>query len=157
MRRLVHTFRLRFNGAMKTAPLRPFPLLPTPLLWASVVLLILIACAIVPERPAHAQTPASPGIGATGKICFLLRNRSPVMMNGRVVLQSRERFTFRLERNQQVESCLVGTTYGGNRISLVLLNYIGVPLFTCYSTTSHAIDLNARRQESGWHYTADCR
>lgn len=111
------------------------------------------------DSPAHAQAsaPASPGIGATGKICFLLRNRSPVMMSGRVLLQSRERFTFRLERNQQVESCLVGTTYGGNRISLVLLNFIGVPLFTCYTTTSHAIDLNARRREEGWHYTADCR
>ena len=129
----------------------------TLLLPAALAMLTLLASAMAPERPAHAQTPASPGIGATGKICFLLRNRSPAMMTGRVVLQSRERFTFRLERNQQVESCLVGTTYGGNRISLVLLNFIGLPLFTCYTTTSHAIDLNARRQEEGWRYTADCR
>ena len=138
-------------AGMKTAPL----------------ILSALALLLLASLPAEtrAQTPAapgaspgaSPGIGATGKICFLLRNRSPVMMTGRVLLQSRERFTFRLERNQQVESCLVGTTYGGNRISLVLLNYIGVPLFTCYTTTSHAIDINARRQESGWHYTADCR
>jgi hypothetical protein len=131
-------------AGMKTAPL---------ILGA---LALLLAASLPAET--QAQTPGtSPGIGATGKICFLLRNRSPVMMTGRVLLQSRERFTFRLERNQQVESCLVGTTYGGNRVSLVLLNYIGVPLFTCYTTTGHAIDINARRQESGWHYTADCR
>lgn len=109
------------------------------------------------EQPAQAQNPASPGIGATGKICFLLRNRSPVTLYGRVVLQSRERFTFRLERNRQVESCLVGTTYGGNRISLVLVNFLGLPLFNCYTTTSHAIDINARQQEEGWRYTANCR
>lgn len=133
------------------------PPLPT---WAALVgltLLTLLTLAMIPDRLAHAQAAVSPGIGATGKICFLLRNRSSVMMNGRVLLQSRERFTFRLERNQQVESCLVGTTYGGDRISLVLLNYLGLPLFTCYTTTWHPIDLNARRQDEGWLYTADCR
>lgn len=119
--------------------------------------LFLLSLLLASDRPAWAQTPASPGIGATGKICFLLRNRSPLTIYGRVVLQSRERFTFRLERNRQVESCLVGTTYGGNRISLVLVNFLGLPLFSCYTTTSHAIDINARRQEEGWQYTADCR
>ncbi|EKE75086.1 hypothetical protein [Oceanibaculum indicum] len=122
------------------------------------VFLALVVLALAAfDRPVQAQTPASPGIGATGKICFLLRNRSPVTLYGRVVLQSRERFTFRLERNRQVESCLVGTTYGGNRISLVLVNFLGLPLFSCYTTTSHAIDINARQQEEGWRYTADCR
>lgn len=134
-------------AGMKTAPL----------ILSALALLLLASLPAETRAQTPASPGASPGIGATGKICFLLRNRSPVMMTGRVLLQSRERFTFRLERNQQVESCLVGTTYGGNRISLVLLNYIGVPLFTCYTTTSHAIDINARRQESGWHYTADCR
>lgn len=130
---------------------------PPLLIWAALAGLTLLTLAMIPGRLAHAQAAISPGIGATGKICFLLRNRSSVMMNGRVLLQSRERFTFRLERNQQVESCLVGTTYGGDRISLVLLNYLGLPLFTCYTTTWHPIDLNARRQDEGWLYTADCR
>lgn len=107
--------------------------------------------------PGAVQAQQDPGIGQTGKICFLLRNRSPVTLYGRVLLQSRERFTFRLERNRQVESCLVGTTYGGDRISLVLVNYLGLPLQTCYTTTWHPIDINARRQEEGWAYTADCR
>ena len=118
---------------------------------------LLLAALVFAISEAHAQTPQSPGIGATGKICFQLRNRSSQTLYGRVQLQSRERFTFRLDRNQQVESCLVGTTYGGDRISLVLINYLGLPLHTCYTTTWHPIDLNARRQSEGWIYMADCR
>ncbi len=131
-------------------PLPFLPLLPT----LGLLLLVLLA---QPARAQHASPP--PGVGGTGQVCFLLVNRSPVEIYGRVILKSRERYVFRLERGKRVEDCLIGTAYGGNRVSLVLVNYLGMPLFSCYTTVTSAIELYAKRlgNDEGWAYSATCR
>ncbi|MBI1778719.1 MAG: hypothetical protein HYR63_25535 [Proteobacteria bacterium] len=89
--------------------------------------------------------------------CFLVRNVSQVMLFGRVVTQSRERYTFRLGKGESTRGCLAGVLFKGDRVQLVIVSLVTVPLFECYTTIDQPIQLYARRKQEGWDYSADCR
>ena len=127
--------------------------------------LAVIAALLLPlltwSGPAQAQNPPvtmtpPPGVGETGRVCFRLVNKSSVQLYGRLRMKSREQYTFRIDSRDILEDCFVGTTYGGNRISLVISNFLGIPLFNCWTTTFHNIELSAFRKGDAWIYTAIC-
>ncbi len=89
--------------------------------------------------------------------CFLIRNVSPVMLFGRVVMQSRQRYTFRLGKGESVRGCLAGDLFKGDKVQLVLVSLVTVPIFECYTQIDQPIQLYARRKQDGWNYSADCR
>jgi len=128
---------------------------------AMIALLLLPLLGMIPA-PVSAQNPPEtlsppPGVGETGRVCFRLVNKSSIQMYGRLRMRSREQYTFRIDPRDFVEDCFVGTTYGGNRVSLVISNFLGIPLFNCWTTTFHNIELNAFRRGDSWIYTAVCR
>ena len=100
---------------------------------------------------------APPGAGQTGEVCVLVRNRAPFTITGRVQLKTRERTSFRLARNGRTKICLVGTLFGGDTVSLVLTNFMTLPLFSCYVRFDQSIDVYARpHPDGGWLYNAPC-
>lgn len=102
-----------------------------------------------------AKPPA--GTGQTGDLCVLVRNRAPFTITGRVQLKTRERTSFRLSRNDRTRICLSGTLYGGDTVSLVLTNFMTMPLFSCYVRFDQSIDIYARpHPDGGWLYQAPC-
>jgi len=98
-----------------------------------------------------------PGEGQTGEVCVLVRNRTPFTITGRVQLKTRERTGFRLARNGRTKICLVGTLYGQDTVSLVVTNFMTMPLFSCYVRFDQSIDIYARpHPDGGWLYSAPC-
>ncbi|HEY9568982.1 MAG TPA: hypothetical protein VIR38_12890, partial [Thalassobaculum sp.] len=107
------------------------------------------------ENLREVKPPAGPQY--TGEICPVVRNRAPFTITGRILMQSRERVTFRLARNETRRLCLSGTTYGNGTVSLVLTNFVTIPLFSCYTTTDQAIEVFAYERGDRWVYEATCR
>ena len=106
---------------------------------------------------AGAEFPASAQIGpATRGACFLVRNTAPFALAGRVVMKSRERYTFVLEKGQSRRACLEGEMYPNDKVELVITVF-AIPLFVCYTKVDQPIQLYATRQEEGYKYHADCR
>jgi hypothetical protein len=102
--------------------------------------------------------PAAAQIGpATRGACFLVRNMAPFQLTGRVVMKSRERYSFRLEKGQSRRACLEGEMLPGDKVELVITNFATIPLFVCYTQVDQPIQLYAVRQAEGWKYHADCR
>lgn len=102
--------------------------------------------------------PAAAQIGpATRGACFLVRNMAPFQLTGRVVMKSRERYSFRLEKGQSRRACLEGEMHPGDKVELVITNFATIPLFVCYTQVDQPIQLYAVRQAEGWKYHADCR
>jgi hypothetical protein len=119
---------------------------------ASRLSLALVLVCIAWAGPAAAQIGPGPP-----QSCFLVRNVSPVTLFGRVVMQSRERYTFRLAKGESTRGCLAGALFPGNKVQLVLVSLVTVPLFDCYTQIDRPIQLYARRKQDGWDYSADCR
>ena len=119
---------------------------------ALITVLVLLSALLGWMAPAAAQIgPGKP------QSCFLIRNVSPVMLFGRVVMQSRERYTFRLSKGETVRGCLAGELFPGNKVQLVIVSLVTVPLFQCYTQIDQPIRLFARQKQDGWDYSADCR
>ena len=93
----------------------------------------------------------------TGDLCVLIRNRAPFTVTGRVIMKSRERATFRISRNKTEKVCLDGTTYGNYTVSLVLTNFLTIPLFSCYTMVDQPVEIFAYKRGDGWRYNASCR
>lgn len=101
--------------------------------------------------------PAEAQIGpATRGACFLVRNMAPFGLSGRVVMKSRERYTFVLQKGQSRRACLEGEMHPGDKVELVITVF-AIPLFVCYTKVDQPIQLYAVRQEEGYKYYADCR
>lgn len=101
--------------------------------------------------------PASAQIGpATHGACFLVRNMAPFSLAGRVVMKSRERYTFVLQKGQSRRACLEGEMHPGDKVELVITVF-AIPLFVCYTQVDQPIELYAARQEEGYKYYANCR
>src|SRR3546814_12620418 len=81
------------------------------------------------ENLREVKPPAGPQY--TGEICPVVRNRAPLTLTGRILMQSRERVTFRLARNDTRRLCPSGTTYGNGPVSLVLPHSVPNPPFNC--------------------------
>lgn len=108
---------------------------------------------VVNRRDAKPPT----GQGQTGEVCVLVRNRTPFTITGRVQLKTRERTSFRIARNGRNKICLVGTLFGGDTVSLVVTNFMTLPLFSCYVRFDQSIDIYARpHPDGGWLYNAPC-
>ena len=104
-----------------------------------------------------AATPAEAQIGpATRGACFLVRNMAGFSLAGRVVMKSRERYTFVLQKGQSRRACLEGEMHPGDKVELVITVF-AIPLFVCYTKVDQPIQLYAARQEEGYKYYADCR
>ncbi len=97
-----------------------------------------------------------PGTGASGDFCTIIRNHAPFTITGRIQMKSRERVGFRLPREKSQKLCLSGELYGHDTVSLVLTNFLTVPLFSCYTQTIQPINIYASRQKEGWIYDATC-
>ncbi|MBL8690018.1 MAG: hypothetical protein JNL04_13000 [Rhodospirillaceae bacterium] len=101
--------------------------------------------------------PAEAQIGpATRGACFLVRNMAGFSLAGRVVMKSRERYTFVLQKGQSRRACLEGEMHPGDKVELVITVF-AIPLFVCYTKVDQPIQLYAVRQEEGYKYYADCR
>lgn len=101
--------------------------------------------------------PAEAQIGpATRGACFLVRNMAPFGLSGRVIMKSRERYTFVLQKGQSRRACLEGEMYPNDKVELAITVF-GMPLFVCYTQVDQPIQLYATRQEEGYKYYADCR
>jgi hypothetical protein len=101
--------------------------------------------------------PASAQIGpATHGACFLVRNMAPFSLAGRVVMKSRQRYTFVLQKGQSRRACLEGEMHPGDKVELVITVF-AIPLFVCYTQVDQPIHLYAARQTEGYKYYADCR
>ncbi|MBM3545359.1 MAG: hypothetical protein FJX54_00285 [Alphaproteobacteria bacterium] len=101
--------------------------------------------------------PASAQIGpATHGACFLVRNMAPFSLAGRVVMKSRQRYTFVLQKGQSRRACLEGEMHPGDKVELVITVF-AIPLFVCYTQVDQPIELYAARQEEGYKYYANCR
>ena len=98
-----------------------------------------------------------PGNGYSGEFCMELRNRAPFTITGRVQIKSRDRKTFRLSRNQSRQLCFNGMMYGNNTVSLVITNFMTLPLFSCYTMVYEPVVVRAYRHQDGWLYDASCR
>jgi len=130
-------------------------------LLAALALSLLAACDDPPQQPQRQENlrevkpPSGPEF--TGEVCTVVRNRAPFTITGRIVMKSRERATFRLSRNETGRYCLSGTTYGNYTVSLVITNFVTIPLFSCYTTTDQAIEVFAYQRGDSWLYNATCR
>ena len=101
--------------------------------------------------------PASAQIGpATRGACFLVRNMAPFGLSARVIMKSRQRYTFVLQKGQSRRACLEGEMYPGDKVELAITVF-GMPLFVCYTQVDQPIQLYAVRQTEGYKYSADCR
>ncbi|MSP49594.1 MAG: hypothetical protein EXQ95_09745 [Alphaproteobacteria bacterium] len=101
--------------------------------------------------------PAPAQIGpATRGACFLVRNMAPFALAGRVVMKSRQRYTFVLQKGQSRRACIEGEMHPGDKVELVITVF-AIPLFVCYTQVDQPIQLFAVRQEEGYKYYADCR
>ena len=87
----------------------------------------------------------------------MIRNRAPFTVTGRIELKDHKRATFRLARNQTTKLCLTGTTYGNYTVTLVVTNFVTMPIFSCYTTVNEAIEIFARPNGNGFTYSATCR
>lgn len=120
----------------------------------------LAACEDPPPDPRqklnYREAKPPKGSGITGDFCMVIRNRAPFSITGRVTLKTRERGSFRLSRNKSTRICLSGTLYGENTVSLVLTNFVTVPIFSCYTRPDQAIDIFAYKKGEGWLYNATC-
>ena len=118
----------------------------------------LAACEEEPPAIVNRRDAKPPGdIGQTGEACVLVRNRAPFTITGRVQLKTRERAGFRLARGARTRLCLAGTLYGGDTVSVVLTNFMTLPLFSCYVRFDQSIDVYARpHPDGGWLYNAPC-
>ena len=124
----------------------------------ALVLLLLAACEEAPPQVVNRREgKPPPGIGGSGDICVIVRNRAPFTITGRVQLKSRERASFRLSRNKSYKLCLSGQLYGADTVSFVLTNFLTLPLFSCYTRHDRSIDVYARRNGDGWLYNATCQ
>ena len=104
-----------------------------------------------------AAFPAEAQIGpATRGACFLVRNMAPFGLSGRVIMKSRQRYTFVLQKGQSRRACLEGEMYPNDKVELAITVF-GMPLFVCYTKVDQPIQLYAVRQEEGYKYYADCR
>ena len=113
------------------------------------LVLLLAVCA--------AAAPASAQIGpATHGACFLIRNMAPFGLSGRVVMKSRQRYTFVLQKGQSRRACLEGEMHPGDKVELVITVF-AIPLFVCYTQVDQPIQLFAARQAEGYKYYANCR
>ena len=114
-------------------------------------LLVAVALLLFTALPAAAQIgPATRGAG------FLIRNMAGFSLSGRVVMKSRERYTFVLQKGQSRRACLEGEMYPGDKVELVITVF-AIPLFVCFTKVDQPIQLFAVRQEEGYKYYADCR
>ena len=106
---------------------------------------------------AMAAFPAAAQIGpATRGACFLIRNMANFSLSGRVVMKSRQRYTFVLQKGQSRRACLEGEMHPGDKVELVITVF-AIPLFVCFTKVDQPIQLFAVRQEEGYKYYADCR
>ena len=118
----------------------------------------LAACEEEPPTVVNRRDATPPsGIGQTGEVCILVRNRAPFTITGRVQLKTRERAGFRLARGERTQLCLAGTLYGADTVSFVLTNFMTLPLFSCYVRFDQSIDVYASpHPDGGWLYNAPC-
>ena len=119
--------------------------------------LLLAACE--EEEPPimnHREGKPPPGVGSSGTVCVIVRNRAPFTITGRVQLKTRERATFRLSRNRSQKLCMTGQLFGGNTVSFILTSFITIPIFSCYTRHDRSIDVYAKRRGDGWLYSATC-
>lgn len=120
----------------------------------------LAACEEQPAAPAPQNQRAGlppKGPEFTGDLCAVVRNRAPFTITGRIELKGGERATFRLARNKTTRLCLSGTTFGNYTVSLVVTNFVTMPIFSCYTTVDEAIEIFARPNGEGFTYSATCR
>ncbi|MBL6600775.1 MAG: hypothetical protein ISP41_17955 [Alphaproteobacteria bacterium] len=119
--------------------------------------LLLAACEEEPpEIVNHREGKPPPGVGGSGDVCVLVRNRAPFTITGRVQLKSRERATFRLGRNKAQKLCMTGQLFGGDTVSFILTSFVTIPIFSCYTRHDQSIDVYAKRRGEGWLYSATC-
>jgi len=119
--------------------------------------LLLAACEEEPpEIVNHREAKPPPGVGGSGDVCVLVRNRAPFTITGRVQLKSRERATFRLARNRAQKLCMTGQLFGGDTVSFIITSFVTIPIFSCYSRHDQSIDVYAKRRGEGWLYSATC-
>lgn len=98
-----------------------------------------------------------PGEGGSGTACLVIRNRAPFTITGRVVLKSRGRASFRIARNRAEKICVAGTLYGNNTVSFIITSFVTIPIFSCFTTIEHALDVVAYKNQDGWIYNASCQ
>lgn len=112
-----------------------------------------------PAAPAPNQRAGLPPKGPEyeGDLCAVIRNRAPFTVTGRIELKDHKRATFRLARNKTAKLCLNGTTFGNYTVTLVVTNFVTMPLFSCYTTVDEAIEIFARPNGDGFTYSATCR
>jgi hypothetical protein len=101
--------------------------------------------------------PALPQIGPGPVSCFIVRNMASFEMTGRIVLKSRERWTFKLKKGEARRGCLEGELHRDNKVELVITNFLTMPMFTCYTQIDQPIQVFAHRKDEGWNYSANCR
>ncbi|MDA0340420.1 MAG: hypothetical protein O3B74_02345 [Proteobacteria bacterium] len=104
----------------------------------------------------HREGKPPPGVGGSGTVCVIVRNRAPFTITGRVQLKSRERVTFRLARNKSQKLCVAGQLFGNDTVSFILTSFVTLPIFSCYTRHDQSIDVYARRNGDGWIYSATC-
>ena len=122
-------------------------------------LLVLLLAACEEEPPEvvnHREAKPPPGVGGTGDVCVIVRNRAPFTITGRVQLKTRERATFRLGRNKSQKLCLSGQLFGGDTVSFIITSFVTIPIFSCYMRHDQAVDVYAKKQGEGWLYSATC-
>ena len=120
----------------------------------------LAACEEEPTTPAPQNQRAGlppKGPEYSGDLCAVVRNRAPFTVTGRIELKDNQRATFRLARNQTTKLCLTGTTFGNYTVTLVVTNFVTMPIFSCYTTVEEAIEIFARPNGDGFTYSATCR
>src|SRR3546814_17446327 len=74
------------------------------------------------ENLREVKPPAGPQY--TGEICPVVRNRAPFTITGRILMQSRERVTFRLPPTDTRRLCPSGTPSRNRPASPVLTNFL---------------------------------
>ena len=125
-----------------------------------VLFLGLAACEEEPTAPAPQNQRAGlppKGPEYSGDLCAVVRNRAPFTVTGRIELKNNNRATFRLARNKTTRLCLNGTTFGNYTVTLVVTNFVTMPIFSCYTTVDEAIEIFARPNGDGFTYSATCR
>lgn len=118
-----------------------------------VSLLLLVLTTFIAFWATAAEAQIGP---ATRGACFLVRNTAPFALAGRVVMKSRERYTFVLQKGQSRRACLEGELHPEDRVEFVITVF-AIPLFVCYTKVDQPINLYAVRQEQGYKYYAECR
>lgn len=130
-----------------------------PRLWIAALLVVAVAFPGLPVLAQDTDEPLRPPGRPLepGEHCLDVLNESQFMMIVQLRNADRVQTTLRLESNEARRVCLKGALYAGDRISLIIKNFLAIPIFDCRTQVNRVARIHSEPLEEGGTRTwAEC-